>query len=146
MVRTKVGDRYVLEEMLSSGYNLGGEQSGHIIFLDHNTTGDGILTAVNLLKVMVDEQKGLSDLSSIMTVYPQVLINVRVADKSKYDNNERIKNTIDEGEALLGDSGRIVVRPSGTEPLIRVMVEGEQEDLINKVADNVAKVIEEELK
>lgn len=81
-----------------------------------------------------------------MTVYPQVLINVRVADKSKYDNNERIKNTIDEGEALLGDSGRIVVRPSGTEPLIRVMVEGEQEDLINKVADNVAKVIEEELK
>jgi len=146
MVRTKVGDRYVLEEMLNSGYNLGGEQSGHIIFLDHNTTGDGILTAVNLLKVMVDEQKPLSELAKIMSVYPQVLINVRVVDKSKYDNNQRIKETIAKNQALLGDTGRIVVRPSGTEPLIRVMVEGENEDLINSAADDIAKVIEEELR
>jgi phosphoglucosamine mutase len=146
MLRTKVGDRYVLEEMLNSGYNFGGEQSGHIIFLEHNTTGDGILTAVSLLKVMADEQKTLSDLSKIMTVYPQVLINVRVADKSKYDNNERIMNSIAENQTLLGDSGRIVVRPSGTEPLIRVMVEGEQQDLINKVAKTIAEVIEKELK
>lgn len=145
MVRTKVGDRYVLEEMLNSGYNFGGEQSGHIIFLDHNTTGDGILTAVNLIRVMVDEQKTLSDLSKIMTVYPQVLINVRVADKSKYDDNERIMNAIAENQTLLGDSGRIVVRPSGTEPLIRVMVEGEQQELINKVGKTIAEVIEKEL-
>jgi len=146
MVRTKVGDRYVLEEMLISDYNLGGEQSGHIIFLDHNTTGDGILTAVKLLGVIVDEQKSLSELSKIMTVYPQVLINVHVVDKSKYDNNERIKETIAESQALLGDSGRIIVRPSGTEPLIRVMVEGEEQDLIERVANNIAKVIEDELK
>jgi len=145
IVRTKVGDRYVLEEMLNGGYNFGGEQSGHIIFLDHNTTGDGILTGVNLIKVMVDEQKALSDLSKIMTVYPQVLINVRVADKSKYSHNERIKDTIAKNQLLLGDTGRIVVRPSGTEPLIRVMVEGEQQDLIDKVAKTIADVIEKEL-
>lgn len=145
MVRTKVGDRYVLEEMLIRGYNFGGEQSGHIIFLDHNTTGDGILTGVNLIKVMVDEQKALSDLSKIMTVYPQVLINVRVADKSKYSHNERIEDTIAKNQLLLGDTGRIVVRPSGTEPLIRVMVEGEQQDLIDKVAKTIADVIEKEL-
>jgi len=146
MVRTKVGDRYVLEEMLRSGYNIGGEQSGHIIFLDHNTTGDGILTAVKLINVVVNEQKALSSLREIMTVYPQVTINVSVADKSKYDNNDNIKKTIEENQTLLGGSGRIVVRPSGTEPLIRVMVEGEEQDLINKVANNIARVIEEELK
>ncbi|NLZ52429.1 MAG: phosphoglucosamine mutase, partial [Thermoanaerobacteraceae bacterium] len=146
MVRTKVGDRYVLEEMLSSGYNFGGEQSGHIINLDHNTTGDGILTGVNLIKVIVDEQKTLSDLSKIMTVYPQALINVRVADKSKYNDNERIEETISENQMLLGDKGRIIVRPSGTEPLIRVMVEGEQQDLIDKVAKTIADVIAKELR
>lgn len=145
MVRTKVGDRYVLEEMLKSGYNLGGEQSGHIILLDHNTTGDGILTGVNLIKVMVDEQKALSELSEIMTVFPQVLINVHVADKSNYNDNKRIKDTIAENQALLGDKGRIVVRPSGTEPLIRVMVEGEQQSLIENVANTIANVIKQEL-
>lgn len=145
MVRTKVGDRYVFEEMLNSGYNLGGEQSGHIIFLDHNTTGDGILTAVKLISVMVDEQKALSELREIMTVFPQVIINVRVADKSKYDGNVHIKEAIAENQKLLGDTGRIVVRPSGTEPLIRVMVEGEEQDLIEKVANAIADVIKKEL-
>lgn len=145
MVRAKVGDRYVLEEMLSSGYNFGGEQSGHIILLDHNTTGDGILTGVNLIKVMADEQKALSELSQIMKVYPQVLVNVHVVDKSKYSGSECIQETIAENQALLGETGRILVRPSGTEPLIRVMVEGEQPELINKVANTIANVIEKEL-
>ncbi len=146
MVRAKVGDRYVLEEMLSSGYNFGGEQSGHIIFLDHNTTGDGILTGVKLIDVMVNENKTLSELRQIMKVYPQVLINVTVADKSSYDSNKRIQEIIAENQELLGEKGRILVRPSGTEPLIRVMVEGEQQDLIEKVAKSVAQVIEQELR
>lgn len=146
MVRAKVGDRYVLEEMLSSGYNFGGEQSGHIIFLDHNTTGDGILTGVKLIDVMVNENKTLSELRQIMKVYPQVLINVTVADKSSYDSNKRIQEIIAENQELLGEKGRILVRPSGTEPLIRVMVEGEQQDLIEKVAKSVAEVIEQELR
>ncbi|NLU10959.1 MAG: phosphoglucosamine mutase [Tepidanaerobacter acetatoxydans] len=146
MVRAKVGDRYVFEEMLSSGYNFGGEQSGHIIFLDHNTTGDGILTGVKLIDVMVNENKTLSELRQIMKVYPQVLINVTVADKSSYDSNKRIQEIIAENQELLGEKGRILVRPSGTEPLIRVMVEGEQQDLIEKVAKSVAQVIEQELR
>jgi phosphoglucosamine mutase len=145
MVRAKVGDRYVLEEMLNNEYNFGGEQSGHIIFFDHNTTGDGILTGVNLIKVMVDEKKPLSELSKIMKVYPQVLVNVNVADKSKYAGNEHIQQTISEYQALLGETGRILVRPSGTEPLIRVMVEGEHQDLIDQVANTIAGVIKEQL-
>ncbi|AEE90528.1 phosphoglucosamine mutase [Tepidanaerobacter acetatoxydans Re1] len=146
MMRAKVGDRYVLEEMLSSGYNFGGEQSGHIIFLDYNTTGDGILTGVKLIDVMVNENKTLSELRQIMKVYPQILINVTVADKSGYDSNKRIQEIIAENQELLGEKGRILVRPSGTEPLIRVMVEGEQQDLIEKVAKSVAEVIEQELR
>jgi len=145
MVRAKVGDRYVLEEMINNGYNFGGEQSGHIIFLDHNTTGDGILTGVNLIKVMSDEKKPLSELGQIMKVYPQVLVNVQVHDKSKYAGNERIQDAIVENQTLLGETGRILVRPSGTEPLIRVMVEGEHQDLIDKVANTIADVIKKQL-
>lgn len=145
MVRTKVGDRYVLEEILREGHNFGGEQSGHIIFLDHNTTGDGLITAVNLLKAMVEEKKALSELAKIMTVYPQVLLNVKVKDKFKYDHNPRIEETVKKAEEILGERGRIVVRPSGTEPLIRVMVEGEDKGEINKVAQDLAQVIKEEL-
>jgi phosphoglucosamine mutase len=144
-VRTKVGDRYVLEEMLKGGYNLGGEQSGHIIFLDHNTTGDGILTAVKLLSVMEESAKPLSELKNIMKVYPQVLVNVKVKDKSGYIENRKVKEAIEETEALLGENGRVVVRPSGTEPLIRVMVEGEDEKIINELALRLADVIREEL-
>lgn len=105
-----------------------------------------MISGVNLLNVMVDEGKKLSELRQVMKVYPQVLINVRVADKTGYDTNEHIQKVIKENEALLGDRGRILVRPSGTEPLIRVMVEGEQQDLIEKVAKSVAQVIEEELR
>ncbi|MCF6096061.1 phosphoglucosamine mutase [Thermovorax subterraneus] len=144
-LRTKVGDRYVLEEMLKGSYNLGGEQSGHIIFLDHNTTGDGILTAVKLLSVMEESAKPLSELKNIMKVYPQVLVNVKVKDKSGYIENRKVKEAIEETEALLGENGRVVVRPSGTEPLIRVMVEGEDEKIINELALRLADVIREEL-
>lgn len=105
-----------------------------------------MISGVNLLNVMVDEGKKLSELRQVMKVYPQVLINVRVADKTDYDTNEHIQKVIKENEAILGDSGRILVRPSGTEPLIRVMVEGENQDLIEKVAKSVAQVIEEELR
>jgi len=145
MVRTKVGDRYVLEEMLKEGYNLGGEQSGHIIFLDHNTTGDGLVTAVNLLKVMAETGKPLSELKKVMQVYPQVLLNVEVEDKSKYDGNEAILAAVNKAKEALGEKGRIVVRPSGTEPIIRVMVEGEDLGHIQSVAEEVASVIKREL-
>lgn len=144
-LRTKVGDRYVLEEMLRGGYNLGGEQSGHIIFLDHNTTGDGILTAVKLLSVMVESEKPLSELKNIMKVYPQVLVNVKVKDKAGYAENERIKKAVEKAESTLGEKGRVLVRPSGTEPLIRVMVEGEDEMTIKELASQLADVIREEL-
>jgi phosphoglucosamine mutase len=146
MVRTKVGDRYVLEEILKGDHNFGGEQSGHIIFLDHNTTGDGLITAVNLLKAMMEEKKPLSELAKIMKVYPQVLLNVKVEDKSKYAGNARIEEAIKKAEETMGERGRIVVRPSGTEPLIRVMVEGEDEAEINRVAEDIAAVIKEELR
>lgn len=141
MIRTKVGDRYVLEELLKNNYNFGGEQSGHIIFLDHNTTGDGLITAVNLANVLVKYQKRLSELKKIMNTYPQILINVKVKNKSLYKENKQIKEAIQNAEAKLGETGRIVVRPSGTEPLIRVMVEGEDKDIIRKTANDIANVI-----
>jgi phosphoglucosamine mutase len=145
MLRTKVGDRYVLEEMLKQGYNFGGEQSGHIIFIDHNSTGDGLITAVNLLKVMLDEGKPLSELKKIMTVFPQLMINLKVKDKSKYNGNKNIKSAVQKAEKCLLDKGRVVVRPSGTEPLIRIMVEGEDRQDTEKVAGELAQLIEKEL-
>jgi len=145
MVRTKVGDRYVLEEILRQGHNFGGEQSGHIIFLDHNTTGDGLITAVNLIRAMVQEKKPLSELAKIMKVYPQTLLNVKIEDKSRYTGNARIEEAVKTAQEAMGERGRIVVRPSGTEPLIRVMAEGEDEAEITRVAEDVAAVIKQEL-
>lgn len=145
MVRTKVGDRYVLEEILRQGHNFGGEQSGHIIFLDHNTTGDGLITAVNLIKAVVQEKKPLSELAKIMKVYPQTLLNVKIEDKSRYAGNARIEEAVKTAQEAMGERGRIVVRPSGTEPLIRVMAEGEDEAEITRVAEDVAAVIKQEL-
>ncbi|MDI3535210.1 MAG: phosphoglucosamine mutase [Thermosediminibacterales bacterium] len=142
--KVKVGDRYVLEEMLQKGYTFGGEQSGHIIFLEHNTTGDGLLTALQLLSIMKKQNKPLSELASIMTVFPQVLVNVRVADKNRLRENKNIQDAIASAEELLGDEGRILVRPSGTEPLIRVMAEGRDKSLLDKIVNNVAYVIEKE--
>ena len=141
---TAVGDRYVLEKMRKDGYSLGGEQSGHIIFLDYNTTGDGLLTAVQLLSIMKQQQKPLSELAGLMTRYPQILKNVRVQTKSGWEDNNLIMAAISAGEEELGDEGRILVRPSGTEPLIRVMAEGPDLEQLERIVDDIAVVVEHE--
>ena len=146
-VATKVGDRFVLEEMLLEGYGFGGEQSGHIIFKDFATTGDGQLTAIQLLSILKRKGVKLSQLSGTMTKYPQTMINLTVSAEGKlaYYTDETVKESIENARKILGDDGRIVVRPSGTEPLIRVMVEGKDMDTIEDVAKNVASVIMERL-
>ncbi|CAH1221632.1 MULTISPECIES: phosphoglucosamine mutase [Paenibacillus] len=143
--KTAVGDRYVMEEMRRGGYNLGGEQSGHVIFLDYNTTGDGILTAIQLVDTMKASGKKLSVLKSMMTKYPQVLVNVRVQDKTNYPNNPAIEAAIQEVEGKLGDNGRVLVRPSGTEPLIRVMAEGPDKSELDLYVGRIVDVVQREL-
>ena len=147
-VQTSVGDRYVLESMLENGYNLGGEQSGHIIFLDYNPTGDGILTSLMLIEILLKSKKKASELASIVTIYPQVLVNAKVSGdkKYKYLEDEVIKAKIEEIEKEFADTGRVLIRPSGTEPLVRVMIEGENQDILDKTAHELAKLIEERLK
>lgn len=147
IVKTKVGDRYVLEEMLKSGYSLGGEQSGHVIFLEHNTTGDGLVTAVQLLNVLKKSGKKLSELTSVMNVLPQVLKNAKVSNgkKHKYLEDEQIAKMCSELEEEFHGEGRVLIRPSGTEPLVRVMIEGKDLEYITKKASELAKVIEERL-
>ena len=142
--KTKVGDRYVLEEMLNSGYMLGGEQSGHIIFLEHNTTGDGLLTAIQLLKVMKDSGMKLSELASVMQILPQVLINAKVTNEKKYKylDDEIIKKMCKELEDEFQGEGRVLIRPSGTEPLVRVMIEGKDKEYITRRAKELVRVIE----
>ena len=146
-IPTKVGDRYVLEEMLVGDYKLGGEQSGHIIFRDFATTGDGQLTAVQILSLMKRSSASLSSLASVMERSPQVLINISVDAESKlrFYTDSDIQSAITEAETLLGENGRIVVRPSGTEPLIRVMTEGSDKELITRCAENVANIIKNNL-
>jgi len=143
--RTAVGDRYVMEEMRRGGFNLGGEQSGHVIFLDYNTTGDGILTSLQLVDTLIASGKKLSELKTIMRKYPQVLVNVRVADKSRFKGNEAIAKAVAAAEAELGDSGRVLVRPSGTESLIRVMAEGPDEAEVAAHVERIAAVVKAEL-
>ncbi|UWE03907.1 phosphoglucosamine mutase [Laceyella sacchari] len=143
--RTIVGDRYVMEKMREGGYNLGGEQSGHIIFLDHNTTGDGMLTAVQLLRVVKDKAQTLSDLARVMKQYPQVLVNVRVHSKEGWEQNEAIQHSIREVEKQLGNDGRVLVRASGTEPLIRVMAEGPDEQIVKNHVEKIADVVRNQL-
>ena len=146
-VQTKVGDRYVLEEMLKNGYNLGGEQSGHVICLDYNPTGDGILTSILLIRAMLEQNKTASEISSIMKAYPQVLVNARIKNdkKDEYKNDSEIKKAIDDLEAEFSGNGRVLIRASGTEPLIRVMIEGENQEYIKEKATKLAKLIEEKL-
>lgn len=146
-VKTKVGDRYVLEEMVKNGYVIGGEQSGHIIFLDHATTGDGQMSAIQVLNVLKSTGKKISELASEMQVYPQVLINVRVSNfgKARLEKDEEVQLAIREASEELGDTGRVLVRVSGTEPLVRVMLEGEDYNQIKSLAESIAKVIEERL-
>jgi phosphoglucosamine mutase len=143
--QTGVGDRYVMEEMRKNNYNLGGEQSGHIIFLDYTTTGDGLLSGIQLAAIIKASGKPLSELAAEMAKFPQLLVNVRVADKSKLSGNEEIKNAIDKVESDLEGNGRVLVRPSGTEPLVRVMVEAPSEELCQKYADEIVEVVKKEL-
>lgn len=145
MVRVSVGDRYVLEEMLRHGYNLGGEQSGHIVFLDHNTTGDGVVTALQVLSLMVKRQERLSQLRQCMTVCPQLLVNVQVTEKPDLGSIPAIQAVISDAEAQLNGSGRVLVRYSGTESVARVMVEGTDEEQVKFLARSIAEAIEKEL-
>jgi phosphoglucosamine mutase len=146
-VKTSVGDRYVLEEMKKNNYTLGGEQSGHIIFLEHNTTGDGLLSGVQLINAMLYSNKKLSDLASIMTKYPQVLINARVDDKVKnnYKFDKDIMKEIEKVTQYFKGKGRVLIRASGTEPLIRVMIEGKDTEEIKTHAEELVKLIETKL-
>ncbi len=145
--KTAVGDRYVLEKMLKDGYNIGGEQSGHVIFLDYAKTGDGELTGVQLIETLVKSKKSLSELAEIMRVYPQVLINVKVTaeGKQKYNNDEYIISAVQQAEMELMGDGRVLVRVSGTEPLIRVMLEGSDIDKITALGNRIADVVRERL-
>ncbi len=147
VVKTKVGDRYVLEEMLNYGYNLGGEQSGHVIFLEHSTTGDGIITALQLLRTMGKTGKRLSELASVMRIFPQVLKNAKVKNENKhlYHEDRLISDKMKKIEEELNGRGRLLVRASGTEPLIRVMIEGEDIDSITKMALDLVNIIESRL-
>ncbi len=146
-VSTDVGDRYVLETMLREGYNFGGEQSGHVIFLDYSTTGDGQLTAAQLLSLVNRRRAQLSSIATLMTRYPQVLINVRVTNEGKlhFFTNQAVKNKIEEVKKELGEDGRILVRLSGTEPLVRVMLEGLDKEKISRLANETADLIREEI-
>ena len=138
---TKVGDRYVLENMLKNGYKLGGEQSGHIIFTDYSTTGDGLITALQVLSAVKRTGKKASELNALMTTYPQVLLNVRVKDRTVYEK-EAVQQSIKDAEAELGENGRILVRASGTEPLVRVMAEGPNQEELETLCRNIVSIIE----
>ena len=145
--KTKVGDRYVLEKMLEAGYNLGGEQSGHLIFLDHNTTGDGILTALQMLSVMKERGAAMSELAAQMRKLPQVLVNAKVSEDKKhaYGEDPQIQKEIADIEAKFTEAGRVLIRPSGTEPMVRVMIEGTDQREIEERAVGLAKLIEQRL-
>ena len=148
VVRSQVGDRYVLEEMLKGKDSIGGEQSGHIIFLDYNTTGDGLATGVHLVNAILSFGEKPSVLNDMVKRYPQVLVNAHVDNKKKYSymENDLIRREIEKIERDFGQRGRVVIRPSGTEPLVRVMIEGKDQDLIDQVAKKLAATIEDQLK
>lgn len=144
-VQTKVGDRYVLEEMRAKGYAIGGEQSGHMILLEHNSTEDGLMTACQFLAAVKRAGTPVADVVSIMKKFPQTLINVRVRDKHAVEGNEAIAAAVAKAEEALGDSGRVLLRPSGTEPVVRVMVEAEDADAAKAHAEAIAAVVEAEI-
>ena len=148
ILQTKVGDKYVLEEMLKNGFNLGGEQSGHVILLDYNPTGDGILTSLMLIQTILEEEQKASELASMVKLYPQILVNAKVNSDKKYDYEEdkEIKDAIEKLEKEFAGNGRVLIRPSGTEPLVRVMIEGENQEYITKKANEIAELIEKKLK
>ena len=139
--QTRVGDRYVLEDMRAHGFSLGGEQSGHVVMLDHATTGDGILTALHVLSRMVSTGSGIADLAAVMTALPQVLVNVKGVDKARAETDPDVAAAVAIAEDMLGDSGRVLLRSSGTEPVVRVMVEATTADRAQKVAEDLAAVV-----
>jgi len=141
MIRTAVGDKYVMEEMVKSGYSLGGEQSGHVIFSDHLFTGDGMATALHVLRNMRDSGKELLELASLLTTYPQVLVNVRVREKADLNQVPAIADAMRKVEEQLAGNGRLLVRYSGTEPLLRIMLEGQDNGQIRTWADEIAGVV-----
>ena len=141
LVRAAVGDRYVMEKMIEGDYNLGGEQSGHLIFLDHNTTGDGLISALQVLAIMKQDNKSLSDLASCMKTYPQVLVNVRVKERKDLAGFPEIARRVREIEQALDGRGRLLIRYSGTEPKLRIMLEGENEQVIRRYADDIAELV-----
>lgn len=145
VAQTAVGDRYVLQRMLTDGAVLGGEQSGHIIFLEHNTTGDGLVTALQLMAVMKRSGKSLAELAGVMRRFPQALVNVRTARKDEHASNPAVRAAVEGEVAALGDAGRVLVRASGTEPLVRVMVEAATEELAFGCAERIAAVVREQL-
>lgn len=145
VVETGVGDRYVLEAINEHGYSLGGEQSGHVIMSEHATTGDGILTGLHIAAEMVRTGKTLAELASCMTVYPQVLVNVRGVDRSGVANDDVLQQAVHQAEVVLGGKGRVLLRPSGTEPVVRVMVEAEHEHQAQELADDLAAIVLERL-
>ncbi|UKS67373.1 phosphoglucosamine mutase [Rossellomorea marisflavi] len=144
-IQTAVGDRYVVEEMKKNNYNLGGEQSGHIIFLDYNTTGDGLLTGIQLVNIMKITGKSLSELAGEMKKFPQKLVNVRVTDKHHVTDNAKVSEVISKVEDEMNGNGRILVRPSGTEPLVRVMAEAPTEELCSQYVDEIVAVVQAEM-
>jgi len=145
IMETAVGDRYVLEGMRDGGYNLGGEQSGHVIFSDHATTGDGLLTGLQLAAQVALTGKPLKELATVMTKLPQVLINVKGVDRSRVGSSEVLAQAVAAAEAALGDTGRVLLRPSGTEPVVRVMVEAADEETAQSIAEHLAQVVRTEL-
>jgi len=145
LIRTAVGDRYVVEEMIRGGYNFGGEQSGHLIFLDHNTTGDGMISALQVLAIMRRRERPLSELAKVLTRSPQVLVNVRVRQRVDLAGIPEIGARMTEIERDLGREGRLLVRYSGTEPLVRVMIEGPDDRLIREMAETLAELVRAKL-
>jgi phosphoglucosamine mutase len=145
VLQTGVGDRYVLEQMRAGGYSLGGEQSGHVIMLDHGTTGDGVLTGLMLAARVAATGRSIADLGAVMTRLPQVLVNVRGVDKSRVETDEGLQSAVRREQDALDGSGRVLLRKSGTEPLVRVMVEAQTQDLADAVAARLAGVVRERL-
>jgi phosphoglucosamine mutase len=143
--QTAVGDRYVLEEMRSGGFNLGGEQSGHVVMTDHATTGDGVLTGLQLLARMAETGRSMGELASVVDRLPQVLVNVADVDKARADDDEQVAAAVADARNELGGRGRVLLRPSGTEALVRVMVEASDADQAQAVADRLALVVRERL-
>lgn len=142
--QTAVGDKYVYENMMQNGHSIGGEQSGHIIFSKHSITGDGILTSLKLMEVMLEKKMSLSDLIKDIAIYPQILKNVRVVDKTIVQEDKKVQDAVQQVAEKLGDDGRVLVRESGTEPVIRIMVEAKSDDLCNEYSNEIYKVIKQQ--